>query len=157
MAWGYQCNRIIKLQKRALRIISKSKYNAHTEPLLKLHNILKIPDILTLQTLKFFYKFNKNELPAYMQNWSLIPSNAIHQHNTRRADNIHMFRCHHTFAQKTLRFNIVHTRHTVNDAPQNVFNKFNTHSLHGLSYYLKSILLATYVDRCNIQHCFICS
>ena len=154
MAWGYQCNRIIKLQKRALRIISKSKYNAHTEPLLKLHNILKIPDILTLQTLKFFYKFNKNELPAYMQNWPLIPSNAIHQHNTRRADNIHMFRCHHTFAQKTLRFNIVHT---VNDAPQNVFNKFNTHSLHGFSYYLKSILLATDVDRCNIQHCFICS
>ena len=140
MAWGYQCNRIIKLQKRALRIISKSKYNAHTEPLLKLHNILKIPDILTLQTLKFFYKFNKNELPAYMQNWPLITSNAIHQHNTRRADNIHMFRCHHTFAQ-------------------NVFNKFNTHSLHGFSYYLKSILLATYVDRCNIglQHCFICS
>ena len=154
MAWGYQSNRIIKLQKRALRIISKSKYNAHTEPLLKLHKILKIPDILTLQTLKFFYKFNKNELPAYMQNWPLIPSSAIHQHNTRKADNINMFRCHHTFAQKTLRFNIVHT---VNNTPQNVFNKFNTHSLHGFSYYVKSTLLESYVDRCNIQNCYICS
>ena len=27
-----------------------------------------------------------------MQNWLLIPSNAIHQHNTRIADNIHMVR-----------------------------------------------------------------
>ena len=89
-----------------------------------------------------------------MQNWPLIPSNAIHQHKTHRTDNIHMFRCRHTFAQETLRFSIVHT---VNDAPQNVFNKFNTHSVHGFSYYVKSILLETYVDRCTIQHCFICS
>ena len=31
-AWGYQCDRIIKLQKKAIRIISISTYNAHTEP-----------------------------------------------------------------------------------------------------------------------------
>ena len=29
MAWGYQSNKIIKHQKRALRTISKSKYKAH--------------------------------------------------------------------------------------------------------------------------------
>ena len=87
-----------------------------------------------------------------MQNWPLIPSNAVHQHNTRKADNIHMFRCHIHLHKKTLRFNIVHT---VNDAPQNVFNKFNTHSLHGFSYYVMSTLLETYVDRCTIQNCYV--
>ena len=30
-AWGYQCDRIIKLQKKAIIIISISTYNAHTE------------------------------------------------------------------------------------------------------------------------------
>ena len=32
MAWGYQSNRMFKLQKRAIRIVAKSKYNAHPEP-----------------------------------------------------------------------------------------------------------------------------
>ena len=108
MALGYQGNRIIKLQKRAMRIISKSKYNAHAESLLKLHQILKSPDILRLQTLTFCNTFDKNELPANMQNCPLIPSNAIHQHNTCRADTAHMFRYHHTFAHKYLD-SIVHT------------------------------------------------
>ena len=94
---------LVKLQERALSIISKSKYNAQTEPLQTLHTILKKnPDILILQTLTFFYKFNKTNFRHIMQNWPLIPSNAIHQHNTRRADNIHMFRCHNTLAQKHL-------------------------------------------------------
>ena len=44
-AWGYQCDSIIKLQKKAIRIISISTYNAHTEPLLKNLRILKIQDI----------------------------------------------------------------------------------------------------------------
>ena len=33
--WGFECDRIFKLQKRALRILTDSKYNAHTEPLFK--------------------------------------------------------------------------------------------------------------------------
>ena len=35
MVWGFQTNRIIKLQKKALRIITLSNYNSHTEPLHK--------------------------------------------------------------------------------------------------------------------------
>ena len=33
MTWGYKCDGINKLQKKATRIVSLSKYNAHTEPL----------------------------------------------------------------------------------------------------------------------------
>ena len=35
MVWLFSCNRIIKLQKKAIRIICLTKYNAHTEPLFK--------------------------------------------------------------------------------------------------------------------------
>ena len=31
--WGYQRNRLVKIQKKAVRIITLSKYNSHTEPL----------------------------------------------------------------------------------------------------------------------------
>ena len=34
-AWGYKYDRIQKLQKKLVRIISVSKFNAHTEPLFK--------------------------------------------------------------------------------------------------------------------------
>ena len=37
-AWGYQCNRIINLQNKAIRTVMISSYNAHTEPLLKILN-----------------------------------------------------------------------------------------------------------------------
>ena len=40
--WGFDYYKIEKLQKRFLRIISCSKYNAHSEPLFKILDILKI-------------------------------------------------------------------------------------------------------------------
>ena len=43
--WGFEWNRIFKLQKRALRIMTNSKYNAHTEPLFKELEMLKVCDI----------------------------------------------------------------------------------------------------------------
>ena len=43
--WGFEWNRIFKLQKRALRIMTNSKYNAHTEPLFKELEMLKVKNI----------------------------------------------------------------------------------------------------------------
>ncbi len=40
LAWGYTCERINKLQKRCVRTITTSKYNAHTEPIFKGLNLL---------------------------------------------------------------------------------------------------------------------
>ena len=33
LVWGYNTDRLFKLQKRAVRVISKSKFNARTDPL----------------------------------------------------------------------------------------------------------------------------
>ena len=78
-AWGYQSNRTFKLQKRAIVIVANSKYNAHSEPLFKLYRILKLSDVVTLQTMKvgLYHKFRNNELQVYMQNWPLITNNEI--------------------------------------------------------------------------------
>ena len=53
--WGFECNRLVKLQKRALRIMTNSKYNAHTEPLFKDLKLLKLDGILDIQCMKFFF------------------------------------------------------------------------------------------------------
>ena len=43
--WDFKANRITRLQKRVLRVISNSKYTAHDEPLSKPLNLLKVSDI----------------------------------------------------------------------------------------------------------------
>ena len=45
LCWGFKQNRIFQLQKKAIRTITRSKYNAHTEPLFKKLNILKVNEI----------------------------------------------------------------------------------------------------------------
>ena len=52
-----------KKQKKALRAITFTKWNAHTTPLFKHLNILTVYDINKLQILCFVYKAVNNLLP----------------------------------------------------------------------------------------------
>ena len=65
LAWGYQTQRIFILQKKAIRIITLSKYNAHTAPIYKELKLLKVSDIYKLQELKFYHKLINKQLPEY--------------------------------------------------------------------------------------------
>ena len=65
--WGFNVEKLYKLQKKAIRIITGSKYNAHTEPLFKSLGTLKVEDIFQLNILKFYYNHCHNELPLYLQ------------------------------------------------------------------------------------------
>ena len=50
LTWGYESKSILKLQKKAVRIITLAKYTAHMEPIFKKLSILKIRFILNLST-----------------------------------------------------------------------------------------------------------
>ena len=65
-AWGFHRNRITIIQKKAIPIITASSYISHTEPFFKQLNLLKVEDILTLQELKFYLKYNQGILPKYL-------------------------------------------------------------------------------------------
>ncbi len=90
LVWGYEYERIIKLQNKSIRIISHSKYNAHTEPIFKTLKLIKVKDILTLQELKFYYKYKYNKLPHYLQNLSIRPNSETHINETRIQNEIHL-------------------------------------------------------------------
>ena len=87
LVWGHNNNRVYKLQKSAVRIISCSKFNAHSEPLLKKLNLLKVEDVLKLQQLKCYHKLINRELPGYFTCFPITPATEIHQHSTRAASN----------------------------------------------------------------------
>ena len=57
-------NDLFKLQKTAIRIISGSKFNAHTEPLFKALEILPLPDLITFMKIQFMQRFTHNLLPC---------------------------------------------------------------------------------------------
>ena len=52
---GVDTDRIFKLQKKAVRIITGNYYIAHSEPIFKSLELLKIDDIYKLKILKFYY------------------------------------------------------------------------------------------------------
>ena len=65
--WGFESNRLFKLQKRTLIIMTNSKYNAHTNPYLKNLKSLKLDGIFDIQLMNLFYKFTNNTLPKYFR------------------------------------------------------------------------------------------
>ena len=60
----------IKYKKRALRIISDNKFNAHTEPSCRAERLLKVKEIYRLGIYKFYYKLVNNHLPHYFQDFT---------------------------------------------------------------------------------------
>ena len=152
-AWGFHRNRITIIQKKAIRIITASSYISHTEPLFKQLNLLKVEDILTLQELKFYFKYNQGILPKYLQNWNFIPNSKIHNHNTRKITTLHTFKTKHEFAKKPLKYNLPYT---INNTPHIVKDKVNTHSFQGFSLYVKQYLIRKYNTNCISRNCYIC-
>ena len=55
----------IKFRKKTIRTITYNNYTAHTEPLLKKLNLLKVKDMFDLKILKFLFKLYHNELLPY--------------------------------------------------------------------------------------------
>lgn len=154
LLWGYQLGRTEKLQKKAIRVISSSKYNAHTDPLFKSLKILKLKDILLINELKFYYKYINNTLPANLQKLPWKPNSNLHNHNTRIKSNIHTVRVKHEFAKKCIKFNIPLT---INSTPGVILDKIHTHSLPGFTQYIKQYLLNQYTIHCQLANCYVCN
>ena len=70
LTWGSQIDKLQKLQKRALRNVTKSDYRAHTESLCKEYNLLKVHDIYYLVVLKVYSKLVNNNLPHYFSSFT---------------------------------------------------------------------------------------
>ena len=56
LCWGFSAHKLSKLQKRAVRVITLSKYNAHSQPIFKSLGILNTNDMFKLNAAKFIYK-----------------------------------------------------------------------------------------------------
>ena len=82
MAPGGQLSKLFKQQKKAIRIVCDKPYNAHTPPLFKKQEILRLHDLIELETIKLMYKYVEKQLPVPLLH--LFESNSErHNYNTR--------------------------------------------------------------------------
>ena len=151
--WGFDNKRIYKLQKKALRVICKTKYNAHTDPLFLKLKTLKVKDIFHNQCLRFFYHHEKNELPSYFSNF-ITRNISGHSHNTRQRETFQSIRTNRASSDKILRHFLPKF---LIEIPNDISNAIYTHSLQSVKRKFKSFLLNSYEKECSIQNCYICN
>ena len=81
--------RLVILQKRAVRVINKSAFLDHTSPIFRNLQLLKFHDIRKLQLGKFMFSYKNQLLPKCFQN--LITTNEeVHSYNTRNRKLFHI-------------------------------------------------------------------
>ena len=106
MVWAHgsstAINKLFLMQKRAIRIVSNVRWDAHTAPLFKKLHILTIFEINKLQIACFMYRIYNNNVPSFFSNMFCVNSN-VHCHYTRQSKNYHINSCRTTLVKRTLR------------------------------------------------------
>ena len=95
IVWGAnyfeRLERLFKLQKRMIRIITGLKNSDHSSQIFKNLNILKVTEINVLQTSLFIYKLYNRLLPENFPSFRYLNKD-LHQHYTRSHNNFLLIR-----------------------------------------------------------------
>ena len=91
-------NKLIVLQKRAIRHIMKVGYRDHTSNLFSSLNLVKLSDLIKINLATLAYRALHNNLPSTL-NKVFSTNNNIHRHYTRQSGNIHCVPCHTTIVR----------------------------------------------------------
>ena len=153
LAWGYSThiNKVFRLQKRSIRSIAAVKFNAHTDPIFKRLNVLKIDDLRKLCEFTFYYNFVNGRLPEYFESFISFGQHGLAGRSGHRL----LVPAHrHRFFQSSLRYSITST---INSCPKQLCHRCLTHSQKSASQHFKSNILTSYNDLCTIPNCHICS
>ena len=171
--WGFgSLDRLKLIQKKIIRNINKSPFYSHTQPICKSLKLLLLDDIFKVSCLKFYYKYQKNNIPWYFKDIEIIKPYIPQRYNFRMitptqfpdfvTDQVNFrpeFELPKTkkkssenriayYLPMILNYKII---------PNSVLEKINTHSLQGVSYYFKNQIINNYNIECTTVNCFVCN
>ena len=144
-------DKIFKLQKKAIRIITNSNYITHTTPIFKNLNLLKMNDIYKISVLKFYYQYCHDQLPYYLQSFDFTRRAETHHCNTRNKSALKKVNI--VSASYILRNS---TPKIINETPSVILEKITTHSIQDFMSYAKYYYINNYSDVCSILNCYSC-
>ena len=101
-------NRLVTLQKKAIRIVNGSRYLTHTEPIFKNLKILKLSDLYIMQGIKHFCSITGGNSPNYISN-NVKVSSEIHKYHTRQSQNIFKESIQTKIQEQSLNFKLDHS------------------------------------------------
>ena len=106
LIWGNTCksylDKLVKLQKWAVRTISNSHYRSHTAPIFAKYNVLNVTDMYTFELGVFMYRYSMNELPSSFKYYFKKRSD-IHNYSTRHCNNYNLTKNKKTFSDHSVR------------------------------------------------------
>ena len=152
LLWGHNSKRIFRLQKWAVRNVTSSKYNAHTDPIFQKLKLLKLHDIRNLSYLKFHYKYTKNELPKYFDHMfdQNFPS---HHYPTRHKNKPKPAEWKKQAAKRSIRYSLLPA---IKDLPNILQTDYKDIKIYPLAKKAKQVFVDSYTYRCNDSTCFVC-
>ena len=160
LAWGANCHSIELLQKKAVRVINFKSPLAHTEPILKDMDQLKLPDMYTCHLIKLYYKLYRNKLPAYFEKF--IPEYGESQHDLRH-NNIRLPAIRCEYEKMNAKFQMHYRlREFANPSRPPLYPTVHidmdtlSQSLTRFSKYIKSQFISSYSFHCTINDCYTC-
>ena len=140
IVWGstYKTNlrRLVSLQKRVIRIISKSTFDSNSDPIFKELELLKLSDVRQLELGKLMFSFNRSLLPSKFNNYFSL-NKQVHSYATRYANDFHV-----PFCRTNLKFSVSVQGPTFYNSLNNDIKESN--SLHSFKTKLKKNIYMNY-------------
>ena len=103
LAWGNSCktylNKLLKLQKRAVRHICKTSFRHSSIPLFRDLHILNVYNMYNLELGVFMYKYSIDDLPTIFKDY-FTKRSQIHNRDTRNMTNYNLRKNRTNFASK---------------------------------------------------------
>ena len=127
----------IYITKKALRIVCKKPWGAHTQQLFKLLHTLKITDINKHQTCCFMYKAIHDQLPHFFTGYFKLNKD-VHHYSTRQSQHVHLTNIRTTKRKFTIKN---HGPSLWNSLPDFLKDK---PSFHTFKYSYKEFILSQY-------------
>ena len=95
LAWSFtnqgNIDRVTKMQKRCIRILTFAPFDAHTNPLFSKLGIIKVEDVIVIQKLLFMLEVQERTVPAEISKLFQI-NDTIHNHETRSSHLFHILK-----------------------------------------------------------------
>ncbi len=77
----------------------------------------------------------------------------LEDHATHMQHNIHQPKTNNVYAKYSVHFDVPSV---INSSPKTILDKIYTHSLQGITKYIKDYILQSYQEICTVVNCYIC-
>ena len=145
-------DRLHKLHKKGIRHVCNTKYNAHTEPILKRERILKLDDLFKLQCIKLMHKKANNTLHEYHVS-KLLTNFEKTQVNSRYKDNIKLDKQNNNLSKiNSINYKVGTSWNELDLSIRASVSK----TLPTLTRHVKNWYLSKYNGTCILDCCYVC-